>query len=71
MLISFNGGHSFVGVELPHANVPTIPALSRQADATTEQFVEEWRHETGGCAACEDDSERNASMSRQRVGGSQ
>jgi LPS sulfotransferase NodH len=24
----------------------------------TEQFVEEWRHETDGCAACEDDSER-------------
>jgi hypothetical protein len=48
----------FVGIELPDANVPAIPALSRQADATTEQFVEEWRHETGGCAACEDDSER-------------
>jgi LPS sulfotransferase NodH len=48
----------FVGIELPDANVPAIPALIRQADATTEQFVEEWRHETGGCAACEDDSER-------------
>jgi LPS sulfotransferase NodH len=48
----------FVGVELPHANVPTTHALSRQADATTERFLEEWRRETGGCAACQDDSER-------------
>jgi LPS sulfotransferase NodH len=49
---------NFVGVGLPHANVRAIPALSRQADAATEQFVEDWRHETGGCAACEDDRER-------------
>ena len=48
----------FVGVELPRAKVPAVPALSRQADAATEQFVEEWRYETGGCAPCEDDSER-------------
>jgi len=48
----------FVGVGLPDTNVPAIPALSRQADATTEQFVVEWQHETGGCEACEDDSER-------------
>jgi LPS sulfotransferase NodH len=43
----------FVEVELPDASVPATPALSRQADATTEQFVAEWRHETGGCSACE------------------
>jgi LPS sulfotransferase NodH len=48
----------FAGVDLSGIDVPAIPALSRQADATTEQFVEEWRRETGGCAACKDDSER-------------
>lgn len=47
----------FVGIELPDSSVPAIPALSRQADTTTEQFVAEWRHETGGCSACEGDSE--------------
>lgn len=47
----------FVGVKLPDADMPAVPVLSRQADTATEQFVAEWRHETGGCPACEDDSE--------------
>jgi LPS sulfotransferase NodH len=45
----------FVGVELPGADVPAAPALRRQADTATEQFVAEWRRETGGCPACEDE----------------
>ena len=47
----------FVGVGLPGASTAATPALRRQADATTERFVGEWRRATGGCAACEDDSE--------------
>jgi trehalose 2-sulfotransferase len=47
----------FVGVELPDADVPAVPVLSRQADTATEQFVAEWQHETGGCPACEDGTE--------------
>jgi LPS sulfotransferase NodH len=47
----------FVGVELPGADPPAVPALRRQADTATERFVSEWRRETGGCPACEDDTE--------------
>lgn len=47
----------FVGVKLPETDVPAVPTRGRQADAVTEQFIAEWRHETGGCPACVDDTE--------------
>jgi LPS sulfotransferase NodH len=47
----------FIGVGLPEAGMAATPALRRQADAATERFVQEWCRATGGCAACEGDSE--------------
>jgi LPS sulfotransferase NodH len=47
----------FAGIKLPDADLPAVPTLSRQADIATEQFVTEWRHETGGCPACADATE--------------
>lgn len=46
----------FVGVGLADADVPVVPGLSQQADNATEQFVAQWRDETGGCPACADGS---------------
>jgi hypothetical protein len=47
----------FVGIKLSETDVPAVPALGRQADTATEQFIAEWWHETGGCPACVDGTE--------------
>jgi trehalose 2-sulfotransferase len=44
---------AFLEVNVPESALDHAPTLRRQADATTERFVEQWIRETGGCATCQ------------------